>query len=107
MTVAVIAFTRRGAALGKTLAAALGGTLAAPALAPCPPCLRGGADPTHPPHYPPQQTPAPGAARPRLGGIPLLYVSQYGGKVSPWSFRPLFPAGPPPGSPAPGGGPPW
>ena len=31
MTVAVIAFTRRGAALGKTLAAALGGTLAAPA----------------------------------------------------------------------------
>ena len=28
MTVAVIAFTRRGAALGKTLAAALGGTLA-------------------------------------------------------------------------------
>ena len=31
MTVAVIAFTRRGAALGKTLAAALGGTLSAPA----------------------------------------------------------------------------
>ena len=27
MTVAVIAFTRRGAALGKTLAAALGGTV--------------------------------------------------------------------------------
>ena len=31
MTVAVIAFTRRGAALGKTLAAAMGGTLSAPA----------------------------------------------------------------------------
>lgn len=31
MTVAVIAFTRRGAALGKTLAAALGGALSAPA----------------------------------------------------------------------------
>ena len=31
MTVAVIAFTRRGAELGRILAAALGGTLAAPA----------------------------------------------------------------------------
>ena len=31
MTVAVIAFTRRGAALGRTLAAALGGALSAPA----------------------------------------------------------------------------